>query len=142
VSSPVRVVAPTSVKRCSASEMERAKPRVPPEERAGSEFRIVRKTFEDSHPLVFPGRDAETSKFQRVNGNLKVNMTTTDPISASHRFLSCEFLEFEEAQRDKLFTAMGCGPDRGFRYFRKALGDKQTSQEKLRYTRWMALPGA
>ena len=92
-------------------------------------------------PLVSPEIPAQTSKFQRVNGNLKVNFTTTDAVTASHRFLSCEFMEFEETQRDKLFTAMGCGPDRGFRYVRKATLDNAPEEEKLRYSRWLAIPG-
>lgn len=91
-------------------------------------------------PIIYPGKDAETSKFQRVNGNLKVNMTNTATVSSSHRFLSLEFMEFDEIQRDKLFTAMGCGPDRGFRYARKALLDNSPDEEKLRYSRWLAIP--
>jgi len=90
-------------------------------------------------PLVFPGLDAETSKFQRVNGNLKVNFTTTAPISNAHRFLSCEFMEFEDRQIDTMFRAMGVDPN-FFDYRRKALLDNAPSDEKLRYTRIVATP--
>jgi hypothetical protein len=90
-------------------------------------------------PLVFPGLDAETSKFQRVNGNLKVNFTTTAAISNAHRFLSCEFMEFEDRQIDTMFRAMGVQPAH-FDYRRKALLDNNPSDEKLRYTRILATP--
>lgn len=88
---------------------------------------------------VFPGRDAETSKFQRVNGNLRINLTVTAAITTSHRVVTCEFMEWEDTKRDQLFTAMGCPPD-SFRYSRKALLDNSPDEEKLRYSRWIASP--
>jgi len=90
-------------------------------------------------PLVYPGLDAETSKFQRVSGNLKVNFTTTAAISSAHRFLSCEFMEFEDKQVDTMFRAMGVDPN-FYDYRRKALLDNEPNQEKLRYTRIVATP--
>ena len=83
--------------------------------------------------------DAETSKFQRVAGNLKVNFSVTDAITVSHRFVTQEYMEFTEQQRDTLFTAMGAGPDRGFKYVRKSLLDNNPQEEKLRYSRWIAV---
>jgi hypothetical protein len=88
-------------------------------------------------PLVFPGLDAETSKFQRVNGNLKINFTTTAAISSAHKFLTCEFMEYEDRQVDTMFRAMGVSPS-AYHYHRKALLDNSPNQEKLRYTRIIA----
>lgn len=90
-------------------------------------------------PLVFPGKDFETSKLQRVTGNLQVNFGVTAAISSSHRFVSWEFMEFDDVQVDKMFRAMGVDP--AFHNFgRKALLDNEPDPEKLRYTRIVATP--
>lgn len=92
-------------------------------------------------PLVHLGTEAETSKFQRVAGNLKVNFTTTAAITNAHRFVSHEFMEFDDVQVDKMFRAMGIDPQ-FFAFVRKPLLDNEPNQEKLRYTRIMAVPKA
>jgi hypothetical protein len=90
-------------------------------------------------PIVLPGRDAETSKFQRVQGNLPINFTFTAAVTNPHRFLSCEFYEWDDVQVDKMFRAMGVDPAH-FSYRRKALLDNSPDASKLRYTRIMAVP--
>ena len=90
-------------------------------------------------PIVAMGRDSETSKFQRVQGNLQVNFTVTAAISTSHRFLTCEFMEYDDPQIDRCFRAMGIDPA-FFEYRRKALLDNDPDPEKLRYSRIMAVP--
>lgn len=90
-------------------------------------------------PMVLPGMEAETSKFQRVTGNLKVQFGVTDAISASHRFVSCEFMEWDDITIDKSFRAMGIDPA-FFDFRRKALLDNSPTPEALRYTRIVAVP--
>ena len=86
---------------------------------------------------VYPGGDLQTSKLQRVNGNLKVNLSTTDAITAAHRFLTCEFMEYTDTHRDTLFAAMGIRPSSHV-FTRKASLDNAPPEENLRYTRWLA----
>ncbi len=90
-------------------------------------------------PLVFPGKDFETSKLQRVTGNLQINFGTTAPITNPHRFLSMEFCEFDDVQVDRMFRAMGIDPA-FYNIGRKALLDNAPADEKLRYTRIIATP--
>lgn len=89
---------------------------------------------------VYPGWNAHTSKFQRVQGNLKINLTVTTTISASHRVVTGEAMEWTEDQRDRLFTAMGLGPG-AFRYVKRGLdGGPAPSANQARYSRWYAEP--
>ena len=88
---------------------------------------------------VYPGRNAKTSKFQRLNGNYKVNLTTTDAISASHRVVTCEFMEYAPDKRDQLFSFMGLPPG-AFQYVKRSLNGQSATENEVRYTRWYALP--
>ncbi len=47
-------------------------------------------------PLIFPGRDQETSKFQTVAGAKEVNFTYTATPSSSNRFVGLYFPVFDE----------------------------------------------
>jgi hypothetical protein len=57
-------------------------------------------------PMVLPGRQLETSKIQRVLGDLQTDFTTTVPVSAAHEFMTWELLEFTEQQVGAL-SALG-----------------------------------
>lgn len=83
-------------------------------------------------PLIFPGQDFETSKAQRVAGDHQIIFGTTAAISAAHRFVSMEMLEYDANQIARLQTAMGAGHKRADR-FGLAKGASATD---LRYTRW------
>lgn len=89
-------------------------------------------------PLVIPGRNFETSKAQRLLGDLQVNFTTTAAITNTHRFVSWELMEFTEGQVGRLARAMGIDPalyDAGRKAFNQA-----APASKLRYTRIMFSP--
>lgn len=88
---------------------------------------------------VYPGMGASTSKFQRTGGNLKVNLTVTDAISAAHRVVTGEAMEWTEQQRDTLFTAMNLPPG-AFNYVKRPMGGKAADAGELRYSRWYAVP--
>jgi hypothetical protein len=85
-------------------------------------------------PLILPGRDFETSKAQRVRGNLPINFSFTASVTNPHRFVTWELLEYTEDQVGRLAVALGVDPARA-RAQRKALLDNPTELEKLRYTR-------
>jgi hypothetical protein len=84
-------------------------------------------------PLVFPGNEFETSKAQRVLGNLQINSTATSTISNAHRYVSCELMEFTDTQVQRLKVAMGIPPS--FKSGRKSLYDNSIAHEDARYTR-------
>jgi hypothetical protein len=88
---------------------------------------------------VYPSFDAKTSKFQVLNGNVKINLTTTAAISAAHRVVTCEFMEYTEQKRDQLFAAMALLPGK-YMYTKRPLHGQSASEKSLRYTRWYALP--
>lgn len=88
-------------------------------------------------PLVFPGRDFETSKAQRVYGDLTVNFTASTTISSAHRFVSCELMEFTEERAITLLSLMGADVSKGVT--RATLGGVGgVDGKKLRYTRIVA----
>lgn len=85
-------------------------------------------------PLVLPGREFETSKAQRVVGDLPVNFTFGSVPSGSSRFVSWELLEFSEDRINTLAAAMGVDLETMQRY-RKAARKNGPAPSKLRYTR-------
>lgn len=90
-------------------------------------------------PIIFPGADFETSKAQRVRGDLVVNFNVTSAITNPHRFLSFELMEFDENQRARMWRAMGV--DMNFHTeHRKAARKNSPAEGKLRYTRICARP--
>lgn len=82
-------------------------------------------------PMVFMGKDFETSKAQRLGGDLPVNFGVTTPITNSHRFVSWELLEFDDNQIVRMRDAMGLS---GWGWGKKGLGPEANASE-LRYTR-------
>lgn len=92
-------------------------------------------------PIIFPGLDFETSKAQRVLGDLQVNFDVTAAISGSHRFVSFELMEFQDSQIFRLFKAMGVDlSTRAYRLGRATLRKAPAEESKLRYTRILAVP--
>jgi hypothetical protein len=83
-------------------------------------------------PLVFPGLDFETSKAQRLGGDLPINFSFTAAVTNTHRFVSWELMEFDNNQIARLAEAMG---HKGETPFRKGLGGAADAGD-LRYTRW------
>lgn len=57
-------------------------------------------------PLIVPGRGLQTSKVQRVLGNLQVDFGVTTAIASPHRFVSLELCEFSESKVAQL-AALG-----------------------------------
>lgn len=57
-------------------------------------------------PLVEPGRNLQTSKVQRVLGDLQVDFQVTTPITNPHRFVTWELMEFTPGQVQAL-AALG-----------------------------------
>lgn len=49
-------------------------------------------------PLIMPGRKLETSKVQRVLGDLQIDFQVTTPITDPHQFVSWELLEYDDSQ--------------------------------------------
>jgi hypothetical protein len=83
-------------------------------------------------PLVFPGGDFETSKAQRVGGDLQILFGVTAAITNPHRFVTWELLEYDSNQIARLQQAMG---NSGRRPDRFGLA-KNADASQLRYTRW------
>ena len=83
-------------------------------------------------PLIFPGQDFETSKAQRVGGDLQLLFGVTAAISTPHRFVTWELLEFDSNQIARLQMAMGNAGRRPDRFGLAKAGDPS----QLRYTRW------
>lgn len=83
-------------------------------------------------PIIFPGQDFETSKAQRVGGDLQIIFQATAAISTAHRFVSWELMEYDANQIARLQTAMGAGGKRPDRFGLAKGGDAN----QLRYTRW------
>lgn len=90
-------------------------------------------------PLVFPTARAKTSKFQRTGGNLKINLTVTDAISAAHRVVTGEAMEWTEDQRDRIFTAMNLPPG-PYKYVKRPMNGQGADAGELRFSRWYAVP--
>lgn len=87
-------------------------------------------------PMIWPGKDFETSKAQRLTGDLPINFSFTTPVSGTHRFVTGELLEWQMDQVLRLRDAMGLT---GWRPYRKGLGNDATEGD-LRYTRWHFSP--
>lgn len=88
-------------------------------------------------PIIFPGSEFETSKAQRASGDLPINMNVTAGISAEHRFVTWELLEYTDDQVGRMAVAM-LGNEVGlYEPNRKALNDNNPDPAKLRYTRIM-----
>jgi hypothetical protein len=83
-------------------------------------------------PIIFPGADFETSKAQRVAGDLQLLFGVTAAITNPHRFVTFELMEFDSNQIARLQAAMG---NNGKRLDRQGLA-KQADTNQLRYTRW------
>lgn len=87
-------------------------------------------------PMIFPGKEFETSKAQRLIGDHQVNFSFTTPVTTIHRFVSMELMEFDPNLVAKAAAAM-LGPSyQQYSANRKALGDNpKASKKALRYTR-------
>lgn len=83
-------------------------------------------------PLITPGADFETSKAQRVGGDLQVIFGVTAAITNPHRFVTFELLEYDNNQIARLGAAMGAP---GAVPTRAGLA-KAADPSQLRYTRW------
>ncbi len=92
-------------------------------------------------PLILPGREFETSKAQRVAGDLPVDLTYTTTPSANGRFVTGELLEFTEQRLAALAGAMGVDTSTVVAD-RKALRKNSPDPTKLRYTRVTFKSGA
>jgi hypothetical protein len=87
-------------------------------------------------PIIAPGLDFETSKAQRVNGDLPITINFSGAVSGAHRVLTMELLEWNDDQRARLAAGMGCA---GWEQRRKGLGP-DADDNQLRYTRWHCIP--
>lgn len=58
-------------------------------------------------PIVQPATECETSKVERWNGDLQVDFTTIAAITLPHRFVTWEFLEFDESMVAALAAKAG-----------------------------------
>lgn len=87
-------------------------------------------------PIIMPGREFETSKAQRVQGDLIVNMGFGSTPSGSSRFATCELLEYELSHLAVIAKAMGLNPDK-VTPTKKAVRKNHPDARKLRYTRTM-----
>lgn len=87
-------------------------------------------------PLIMPGPDFETSKAQRVQGDLVINLGFGSVPSGSSRFVTCELLEYSIEHLAVISRAMGLNPDK-VAPAKKAFRKNQPDPRKLRYTRTM-----
>jgi len=80
-------------------------------------------------PLVTPGTELQTSKVQRVLGDLQVDFQVTDAITNPHQFVTFELMEWDEGQAQSM-AVLG-----RFAGVAKRKGSKSGAAEKaLRYT--------
>lgn len=88
-------------------------------------------------PILMPGHQMETSKAPRVLGDLTVSFNHTAAVSASHRFVTWELMEFSEQQVAALAMKAGFSGSADRKQLRNSdVGD----YGKLRYTRVIFTP--
>lgn len=87
-------------------------------------------------PIIAPGLDFETSKAQRVNGDLPITINFSGAVTGAHRIVTMELMEHDDNQRARLAAAQGCA---GWAQIRKGLGN-DGDDNQLRYTRWHCVP--
>lgn len=90
-------------------------------------------------PIIMPGREFETSKAQKVQGDLTVNMGFSTTPTGSSRFVTCELLEYTVEHLAVLARAMGIDPD-SVEPAKKALRKNDPDNRKLAYTRTVLVP--
>lgn len=82
-------------------------------------------------PILTPGQMQDSSKVPRWNGDLQINFTTTAAITAPHRVVTMEMMEFAPQQIQVLAARAGFGS----RARRKRGGRSEVSNAgQLRYT--------
>jgi hypothetical protein len=93
-------------------------------------------------PLVTPGRDQETSKFQTVYGAKEINLTYTSTPSGSCRFLGQYYPQFEERFLEGLAARIAPGVSGVL--VSKTLNKQEgfsSGTGKMAYTRQKVVPG-
>jgi len=85
-------------------------------------------------PIIMPGKEVETSKIPRVQGDIQINFAHTTAVSSPHRFVTGELMEFTEEQAVALATKAGFGGSASRKELRQS---DVIDSGKLRYTRIM-----